>query len=413
MNASDFSDELTPELQTQDPEPDPELQALLKQVQATPPEGYFEAFWQELQPQLQTIMPSVPLHLRLLRSLKTPPVLTAAAAVLVIALLLPIGLRQNQSSPPQAPLAEEQQAKSLPEGSQIAARRDLGLEKEAMLPPAPLVLGAGQPENKATRTDNSLETPSAELDNEGPIQQAELQLDVTELATSLGRIEQLTQAQGGYSVTSELSQPETGPAVAQMRLKVPAGQLQALLAQIEQQGTLRHKQLKSEDRETQANTWDPQPNASTEPEQTTPENPNTQTVFSTISLQLTQKTAVGFWDQAQTLTLIKARFNQILSETLRLTFNLFSLLPALLIYFGCAWLLWKLLYLGLIARMQLLAPQTLAIAYLLGLLFFPLLAGEQALFRVTLLIGMLMGGSIGVRHLMRQRKPEARESESD
>jgi hypothetical protein len=406
MNSANFSDELPPEFTPEDLTPDRELQPLLKQLKLTPPEGYFETFWQELQPQLEPVPPRLPWGLRLIHRLKNPPVLTAAAALLIIMLWLPMSLQHTHTQQQAAlPTSEEQLTKSLPEGGQIAARRDLLLEKDTstqQTPPAPLLLGAGRPVYQAGGGNPATETP-AEPTETLPLQQAELQLEVPELANTLRHIEQLARRQGGYSLNSELSHPEKGSASARISLKVPAHQLQTLLTQIEQAGVLRHKRMTNEDRRIQSNTWDPTPHQTAQKSDDKPQ------WFSTVELQLLQKKASGFWAQNDITDLLTTRLNQTLRETLGLLLNLFSLLPALLIYSGCAWILWKLLSFGLVTRMQLFSSQTLATAYLLGLLFFPLLVGEQALFKVTLLVSGLIGVASGMQHLQRLRAKNSSE----
>lgn len=103
---------------------------------------------------------------------------------------------------------------------------------------------------------------------------------------------------------------------------------------------------------------------------------------------------------------IQYKLNRALGDTLKLLVEILVVLPPLLIYFGSAWLLWLLLKLILVQRLALLSSRALAIAYLLGLLFFPLALGGKELFSATLLFATLLGAGAGIKALIqRWQKP--------
>ncbi|PIQ24449.1 hypothetical protein COW36_24675 [bacterium (Candidatus Blackallbacteria) CG17_big_fil_post_rev_8_21_14_2_50_48_46] len=455
---------------TQDPPADPGLHTLLQSLKQEPPADYFEQFWTELQPQLTPAV-SESWALRLLRQLKSPPALSVAAAVLVIALLIPTGVLKTgqpllQAEAPtgvqeqtEAQSLDTSRAKTLPGGGRVAARNEgLIAQNQPLLEDAnrverdqdkavteePMVLGAARQDLLAEDAKTKEERPAApalKKDNQArkiPILQgynqadylvksATLGVEVARLDQAFSSVSKLMTEHGGYIVSSEMSRPEEGTATARISLKVPKQHFLTVIEQIEKTGEVRSKQIRSEDlwlqlqrQKIEIDDLQTQVNENKENkaqqralkrqlrEQELQRQEFEQMLrMASLDLVLTQKAPSRFWSLGDVGEQLRVRLNRALQDTLRMLVNILVFLPPLLIYFGCAWLIWLLLKLVLVTRLELLSPRALSIAYLLGLLFFPLAMGGKDLFRATLLFAALLTAGVGIKTLLgRLRKPE-------
>lgn len=444
----------------EDPPPELELRALLQRIRQTPPDDYFDTFWTELSPRLHSTVPPQPWVLRLLHLLKSPPALSVAAAVLVVALLLPQGLFSQ--NPPQKSAEfsvqspsnlDTSRAKALPQGGRVVARneqarRDLLLDEQLPLseqdksqPQKSMVLGAAgptasaEPDNRpAAPTDRYEQTAVAPL-AQTPIpvlqgynqadylvRSAALTVEVQKLVQAFAQVSQVITAQGGYIVSSEMSRPEQRTAWARLSLKVPRQKFLPALSALEGMGEVRSKQIRSEDlwlqvqrqQMTEADLRERLASALPGEQRALKQQLHEQKIqrlqfeqmlrMASIELQLTQKAAVRFWQMEGIGEQLRMRLNQALHDTLRLLVNIIVVLPPLFIYFGCAWLVWRLLQTVLVTHLALLSTRALGMAYLLALLFFPLALGGRDLFRATLLFVALLTGAAGIRLLLQRWK---------
>jgi hypothetical protein len=457
-----------------DPAAEPELQALLQSVKTAPPEDYFETFWSELNPRLLSLKPE-PWSVRVLKLIKSPPAISVAAAVLVLAFVLPNSnsFFEKATQQVQAPSRSEQatgfaerqsidttHAKRLPNGGRVSTRSDLLRDQSPVveedknnLPAAapPMVLGAAKEESTANNEDlkkqkdilqekssNRVAAEPASPPAKIPLLEGYNQADYLVKSANLGvEVPQLNQAfsatseiinqHGGYIVSSQMSRPEQGPASAQISFKVPKQHFLKVIEKIEKTGEVRNKQIHSEDlwlqvqrqKLDQADLQGRVDENKGKPDQRALKRQLKEAELkkqefeqmlrmASLELQLTQKAPSRFWNLDSVGEQLQYKLNRALGDTLKLLVEILVFLPPLLIYFGCAWLLWLLLKLILVQRLALLNSRALAIAYLLGLLFFPLALGGKELFRATLLFAALLAAGNGIKLLLqRWRKPTA------
>lgn len=361
-------------------------------------------------------------------------------------------------------------AKRLPGGGQVGTRPDLlrdegrllrGQDKSEPAAP-PMVLGAAkeeesppvneadnlaQTELKKQKTQDLLAARPESQDNQVrekmaapnspiPLLKGYNQADYLVKSASLGvEVPQLTQAftavslivnqHDGFIVRSDMSRPENGAASAQISFKVPKQHLLTVIEKIEKTGEVRNKNIRSEDLwkqvesqkldqdDLQLQIQDATDKAAQRRlkrllrEQILKRQEFEQMLrMASVELQLTQKAPQRFWNLEGVGEQLQYKLNRALGDTLKLLVEILVVLPPLLIYFGSAWLLWLLLKYILVQRLALLSPRALAIAYLLGLLFFPLALGGKELFRSTLLFAALLGAGAGIKALIqRWQKP--------
>lgn len=253
------------------------------------------------------------------------------------------------------------------------------------------------------------------------VKSATLGVEVPQLTEAFTATSLIVNQHNGYIVSSNMSRPENGQASAQISFKVPKQHLLAVIEKIEKTGEVRNKNIRSEDLWKQLQTQkldqddlQTQVQAATDRdalrklkrqlrEQIIKRQEFEQMLrMASVELQLTQKAPTRFWNLEGVGEQIQYKLNRALGDTLKLLVEILVILPPLLIYFGSAWLLWLLLQLILVRRLALLSKRALAIAYLLGLLFFPLALGGKELFTATLLFASLLGAGAGIKALIQR-----------
>jgi len=257
------------------------------------------------------------------------------------------------------------------------------------------------------------------------VKSATLGVEVPQLTQAFTATSLIVNQHNGYIVSSTMSRPENGMASAQISFKVPKQHLLTVIEKIEKTGEVRNKNIRSEDlwKQVQTQKLDQddlqiQVQDATDKaaqrrlkrqlrEQVLKRQEFEQMLrMASVELQLTQKAPSRFWNLEGVGEQIQYKLNRALGDTLKLLVEILVVLPPLLIYFGSAWLLWLLLKLILVQRLALLSSRALAIAYLLGLLFFPLALGGKELFRATMLFAALIGAGAGIKALIqRWQKP--------
>ncbi len=257
------------------------------------------------------------------------------------------------------------------------------------------------------------------------VKSATLGVEVPQLTQAFTATSLIVNQHNGYIVSSTMSRPENGMASAQISFKVPKQHLLTVIEKIEKTGEVRNKNIRSEDLWKQVQTQkldqdDLQIQIQDNPDKASLRRLKRQLReqvlkrqefeqmlrMASVELQLTQKAPSRFWNLEGVGEQIQYKLNRALGDTLKLLVEILVVLPPLLIYFGSAWLLWLLLKLILVQRLALLSSRALAIAYLLGLLFFPLALGGKELFSATLLFATLLGAGAGIKALIqRWQKP--------
>lgn len=252
------------------------------------------------------------------------------------------------------------------------------------------------------------------------IKAGSLQLESDDIQQAFGRVSALTDKYQGYLVNSSLSNYGQGTASATLQVKLPSAKLSAALTELDALGTVRSKQITTEDIWLQLQ----QQRLEIEYLQDTAKTSKSSTPASrhqirqqqlerlrleqslrmaTLEITLTQKPAI--WNLAPLGTELGQKAQQSLTVTARLLADVLLYLPPVLVFLGLAWLGWLLLGHLLITRLGLIAERPLAGIYLLGLVFFPLYAvgGLGAAGAFSILLGLIWAGSLLVAHL--RRKP--------
>lgn len=254
------------------------------------------------------------------------------------------------------------------------------------------------------------------------IKAGSLQLESDDIQQAFGRVSALTDKYQGYLVNSSLSNYGQGTASATLQVKLPSGKLSAALTELDALGTVRSKQITTEDIWLQLQ----QQRLEIEYLQDTAKTSKSSTPASrhqirqqqlerlrleqslrmaTLEITLTQKPAI--WNLAPLGTELGQKAQQSLTVTARLLADVLLYLPPVLVFLGLAWLGWLLLGHLLITRLGLMAERPLAGVYLLALVFFPLYAvgGLGAAGAFSILLGLIWAGSLLVAYLRRKPVP--------
>lgn len=239
------------------------------------------------------------------------------------------------------------------------------------------------------------------------VRRGSVRLEVPELQKGFQKISQVVASFQGFIVESEFRKSEKGQATATFKVKLPKASLMDALAQMEQEGIVREKQIKSEDvwlkmQKERLNTQrlneqiavakqkkqDPKAlKYQLEEQKLKNEQYQQMLSYATLYVTLFEKVSpYGSWVSDRTWR----KLHRMVRDTTDMLVELLVILPPVLLFLGCAWVVWKLLSWALVSRLALVTAPVLGWIYVAGLVFFPVyFAGEGLLNSVLLFVSLI------------------------